>query len=109
MVGLGVWRVGRPNVMAGASADTERVQYLNVNWEAGGTGEDGVFSVLVVTEDGERHSLSLSPAAATALIALTQASSVVLWDAKNRTLIAANLIGEWLQQDWSTGDTRHSS
>jgi hypothetical protein len=32
-----------------------------------------------------------------ALIALTQADTVLLWDPTNRTLIAANLRGKWLE------------
>jgi hypothetical protein len=35
----------------------------------------------------------------TALVALTQANAVLLWDPANRTLIAANLVGTmpWTQ------------
>ena len=33
----------------------------------------------------------------TALVALTQADTVLLWDPTNRTLIVANLVGKWLE------------
>jgi len=40
-----------------------------------------------------------SPAAMTALIALTQADTVLAWDPVDRTLIAANIVGTmpWTQ------------
>jgi hypothetical protein len=31
----------------------------------------------------------------TALMALTQADTILLWDPVNRTLIAANIVGTW--------------
>jgi len=46
-----------------------------------------------VTEDDQRHVAAPSPAAMTALIALTQADTVLAWDPANRTLIAANIVG----------------
>ena len=95
--------------MAGASESTQRVSYVNMNWEAGADGSDGIFACLIVTEDNERHVANPSPAAVVSLIALTQASNVLLFDIENRTLIAANLVGEWLQDDWSAGDSRTSS
>jgi hypothetical protein len=41
--------------MSGASEQTRRVTYLDANWTPGTTaGADGVFTLLIVTEDGER-------------------------------------------------------
>ncbi|WP_375432727.1 hypothetical protein [uncultured Friedmanniella sp.] len=85
--------------MAGASGSTQRVEFVNANWDAGTEGGDGRFGLLVVTADGERYELQPSPAAMTALVALTQASNVLLWDPEGATLIVANLVGEWLPPD----------
>jgi hypothetical protein len=79
--------------MPGASDEARRVKNLNANWIAGAEGEDGRFDVQIITDDGERHHLTPSAAAMTALIALTQADAVLVWDPPNRTLIAANLVG----------------
>ena len=79
--------------MPGASDEARRVKHLNANWIAGAEGEDGRFDVQIITDDGERHHLTPSAAAMTALIALTQADAVLVWDPPNRTLIAANLVG----------------
>jgi hypothetical protein len=87
-------------VMPGASERTRRVKALNANWVAGpdaaSDGGDGRFEIMVVTEDDERHTMAISPTSMSAVIALTQADSVLLWDPTNRTLIAANLVGTWL-------------
>ncbi|GGL96189.1 hypothetical protein [Nakamurella endophytica] len=77
-------------------ASPRRVRYVTANWQAGADGSDGRFSFLVVTDDEERHVLTVSAAAATALVELCRAGSVLLWDAQDRTLIVANLVGEWL-------------
>jgi hypothetical protein len=45
---------------------------------------------MFVTEDDEKHFVAPSPAAVTALVALTQAPTIFLWDPEDRTLIAAN-------------------
>jgi hypothetical protein len=79
--------------MPGASKNTRRVTIMNANWNAGGEGEDGTFEVMLVTSDDERHILQPSPAAMTALVALAQADTVLVWDPDNRALIAANLRG----------------
>jgi hypothetical protein len=79
--------------MPGASEQTRRVKIVNANWVAGPDGDDGRFEVMLVTEDDEKHTLAPSPASMAALIALTQADTVLLWDPSNRTLIAANLVG----------------
>ncbi len=79
--------------MPGASEQTRRVQILNVNWVAGADGDDGRFEVMVVTEDDQQHIIAPSPASITALIPLTQADTVLMWDPSGRTLIAANVVG----------------
>jgi len=48
----------------------------------------------MITDDDERHVVAPSPATMTALVALTQADSVLLWDPADRTLIVANVIGK---------------
>lgn len=80
--------------MPGASEQTRRVKIINANWTAGPDGDHDRFEVMIVTEDDQRHVVSPSPAAMTALIALTQADTVLLWDPADRTLIAANVIGK---------------
>ena len=69
------------------------MKIVNANWVAGSDGDHGRFEVMMVTEDDQRHVVAPSPAAMTALIALTQADTVLLWDPADRTLIAANLVG----------------
>lgn len=85
--------------MPGASEQTRRVKIVNANWVAGTDGDDGRFEIQIVTEDDQRHVAAPSPAAMTALIALTQAGTVLAWDPADRTLIAANLVGTmpWTQ------------
>jgi hypothetical protein len=85
--------------MPGASAQTRRVETLSANWIAGGDGRDGRFELLLITEDGERHVVAPSPEATLALVALSQADTVMLWDPEGRTLIAANVIG---QMPWTS-------
>jgi predicted nucleic acid-binding Zn ribbon protein len=80
--------------MPGASEQTRQVKIVNANWKAGPDGDHGRFEIMIVTEDDQRHVAAPSPAAMTALIALTQADTVLLWDPADRTLIAANLIGK---------------
>ena len=92
--------------MAGASTLTERVQFVNANWTPGEAGAGGAFELLVVCESGARHSLPMTPGEAAAVVALTQAGNVLLFDVDSRTLIVANLVGEWIQGTWSAGDRR---
>lgn len=87
--------------MPGASDSTRRVDVVNANWTAGEDGSDGVFQLLLVTEDGQRHVVTPSPAAVSALLALAAADTVLLWDAAGPTLIATNIVGQWLAADWS--------
>ena len=69
------------------------MKIANANWVAGQDGADGQFKLLLITADDQRHVLTPSPAAMTALIALTQAGAVLAWDPADCTLIAANLVG----------------
>ena len=79
--------------MPGASEQTRRVKIVNANWMAGPDGDQGRFEVMIVTEDDQSHVVVPGPAAMTALIALTQADTVLAWDPADRTLIAANIVG----------------
>lgn len=63
---------------------------MNANGVAGIDAEDGRFEVMIITDDDEQHVLAPSPASMTALIALAQADTTLVWDPANRTLIAAN-------------------
>jgi len=54
----------------GASDSTRRVKVLNANWTT-----------------------AASPAAMSAIVALSQANTVLAWDPTNQTLIAANIVG----------------
>jgi len=76
---------------------------LNANWTARPDGEDGRFEVMIVTADGQQHTVSPSPASMSALLALARADAILLWDPADRTLIAANIVGTWLAP---TGVTR---
>ena len=92
-------RVRKSTRMPGASRDTRRVKNLNANWVPGPDGDDGCFALMIITDDDQQVTLSPSPAAVTAVIALARADTVLVWDPVNRTLIAANLIGE---MPWTT-------
>src|SRR5262245_47926721 len=43
-------------------------------------GEDGRFEIMIVTADDERHELPASAASVTAVVALAQADTVMMWD-----------------------------
>ena len=73
---------------------------MNANWSAGEAGDDGRFELVLITGDDERHILEPSPAAMTALVALAQADTVLVWDPDNRTIIGANLRGA---MPWTEG------
>jgi hypothetical protein len=85
--------------MPGASDRTTPVTIVNANWAPDPAGGDGRFEIMLVTEDDERHAFPVSPAAMAALLALTRTEPVLMWDPVNRTLIAANIVGEmpWTQ------------
>jgi hypothetical protein len=87
--------------MPGAGEQTRRVKILNANWVPGPDGGDGRFEVMIVAGDDEQHTMPASPASMTALVALTQADTVLAWDPDNRTLIAANIVG---RMPWTTRD-----
>jgi hypothetical protein len=95
--------------MPGASEKTRRVKVLNVNWVAGEDGADGRFEAMIVTEDDEQHTIAPSPASLTALLGLAQPDNVLLWDPTNRTLIAANVVGKWLEEVPRSTVVRRSS
>ena len=79
--------------MPGASEEARRVKIINANWIAGADGGDGGFELMIVTSDNRKHLVAPSPAAMTALVALAEANTVLVWDQVDRTLIAANLRG----------------
>ena len=79
--------------MPGASADTQRVKVLNANWQPGPDGGAGQFEIMIVPAADQRHTAPASPASVSALVALSQADTILLWDPANRTLIAANIVG----------------
>ena len=64
---------------------------MNANWVAGADGEDGAFELMIVTSDDCEHFVSPSPAAMSALVAVAQADTVLVWDPADCILIAANL------------------
>jgi hypothetical protein len=80
-------------IMPGASEQTRRVKNLNANWTPDGDEGDGLFEILIVTEDDQRYDMPASPGAMTALAALAKADTVMMWDPLNRLLIIANIVG----------------
>jgi hypothetical protein len=66
----------------------------------GPTAGDGRFEITIITGDDERHVLPASAVSVTAVVALTQAVTVMMWDPPNRTLIAANVVGQTLWTVW---------
>jgi hypothetical protein len=87
--------------MPGASEHSRRVKVLNANWTPAADSGDGRFELMVVTEDDEIHTMPASPASVSAVVALSQADTVLAWDPANRTLIAANVVGT---MPWTTRD-----
>ena len=87
--------------MPAASEQTQPVKILNANWIPDTNGGDGRFDIMIVTEDDQRHELPASAASVTAVVALAQAGTVMMWDPPNRTLIAANVVG---QMPWTVRD-----
>jgi hypothetical protein len=49
----------------GASEQTSQVKVLNANWVAEPDGDDGKFEVMIVTADGQQHTVSPSPTSMT--------------------------------------------
>ena len=87
--------------MPGASDQTQPVKILNANWIPDTNGGDGRFDIMIVTEDDQRHMFPASAASVTAVVALAQADTVMMWDPPNRVLIVANVVG---QMPWTVGD-----
>ncbi|MBA8794105.1 hypothetical protein FHX74_001710 [Friedmanniella endophytica] len=87
--------------MSGASDRTRRVSFVNGNWTPGTSPH---FELLIVTEDEERHSQAVPVDQVAGVMALVQAAGVLLWDPEGPTLIAANVVGEWLPATFSTLD-----
>jgi hypothetical protein len=87
--------------MPGASEESRHVKILNANWTPDEAGGDGRFEVLVVTDDDQRYTMPASPSSMTALVALAQADTVMVWDPVNRSLIVANIIGT---MPWTVAD-----
>jgi hypothetical protein len=80
-------------VMPGASKETRRVKILNANWIPDGAEGNGLFEVMIVTEDDQQFVVPTSPGSMAALAALAKANTVMAWDPLNRSLIIANIIG----------------
>ena len=93
-------------IVPGASEEARRVKIMNANWIAAADGEDGRFELMIVTSDDRKHLVAPSASAVTALVALAQADTVLVWDPADRTLIAANLRGtmSWSEDAASAGD-----
>ena len=92
--------------MPGASEHTRQVKVVNANWVPGEDGQDGSFEVLFITDDDERHVVRPSPSAVNALVALTQAPTILLWDPEGPALITANVVG---RMPWTDRFQRPSS
>jgi hypothetical protein len=84
---------------------------MNANWIAGADGDDGDFELMIVTSDDRQHVVSPSPTAMTALVALAQADTVLVWDSADRRLIAANLRGTmpWTKDPPTPGTSGQAS
>ncbi len=87
--------------MSGASKQTVRIAYLNANWNPR-VGDGSRFEVQVVTEDGDRHSFAISAAELSAIGSLLRTDLVLLFDPDSETVIIANLVGQWINRDWTS-------
>ena len=87
--------------MSGASDRTRRVSFVNGNWTPGASPS---FELLIVTEDEQRHSHVVPVDQVAGVMALVNSAGVLLWDPDGPTLIAANVVGEWLPPSFSTLD-----
>jgi tartrate dehydratase beta subunit/fumarate hydratase class I family protein len=86
--------------MPGASEQTRRVKIINANWVPGTAGRQEQFEIQIITDDDQRHVVPASAAAATAVVALARAGTVMAWDPEGGgTLIAANIVG---RMPWTT-------
>ena len=89
--------------MPSASEQAQRVKILNANWVPPTDGGDGRFEIMIVTADDQRHELPASAASIAAVVALAEAGTVMVCDPPNRTLIAANVVG---QMPWTVREGR---
>jgi hypothetical protein len=87
--------------MPGASDTTQPVKTLNANWIPDPEGGDGQFELMIVTEEDQHYTMAATPASISAVVALSKADTVLLWDQTNRTLIAANIVG---QMPWTVAN-----
>jgi hypothetical protein len=78
-----------PELVPGPSEEARRVKIMNANWIAVAAGVDGDIELKIVTSDDRHQVVAASPAAMTALVALAQADTVLVWDPADRRLIAA--------------------
>lgn len=60
--------------------------------------------MLAVTEDGERHSFAISAADLSATDSLLRTDLLLLFDPASETIIIANLVGQWMNRDWTSRD-----
>lgn len=88
-------------MLPGASDETQRVKILNANWVPDPDDGDGRFELMIITEDDQQYTMRASPASVSAIVALSQSDTVLVWDPTNRTLIAANIVGT---MPWTTSD-----
>jgi hypothetical protein len=93
-------------IVPGASEEARRVKIMNANWVAEADEADGRFELMIVTSDDRHHVVAPSPAAMTALVALAQSNTVLVWDPADRRLIVANLRGTmpWTEEEATTAN-----
>lgn len=87
--------------MPGASPKTRPVKILNANWIPDTVGGDGRSEIQIITADDQKFAVPASPASMTALVALAQANTVMVWDPEDGTLITANIRGT---MPWTVND-----
>jgi hypothetical protein len=90
--------------MPGASQNSRPVKILNANWNPSSADGAGAFEIMLITDDDQRHVAPASPAEVTALVALSQAGTVMVWDPEDSTLIVANVVGT---MPWTTSIATH--
>jgi len=79
--------------MRGASEHVRRVKALDAHWTPSPDGGDGLFELLVITDDDRRHAMATSPASMAALVALSRADTVLAFDTTRGMLMAADIAG----------------
>jgi hypothetical protein len=85
----------QPRPVVGTAALISQRLHRRLRLPPGRDGEPHRQQAVLVPQGKQSHRTQHTPSAAamTALIALTQADTVLLWDPSGRTLIAANVIG----------------